>query len=53
MPKDVADLVGVEPGIDGDQHAARRRDGEVGLEQGRDIGAEEGHAVVLLEPRGA
>ena len=46
--QDVADLVRAEPDVDGDQDAAAGGHAEVGLEHGRDVRAEEGHAVVPL-----
>ena len=39
----------VQPGVDGDEDAARGGDGEVRLDHRRDVGAEEGDAVVLAQ----
>ena len=51
--EDVADLVGGEPDVDGDENAAGQGDAVVRLEHGRGIGADEGNPIVLLESRRA
>src|SRR5829696_8189174 len=54
---DVGDLILAETGVDGDEHEPCGGYGEVGLQHGRRVGAEEGDAVALLQtgvpqPRG-
>ena len=51
--EDVADLVGGQADIDGDQDAAGRGHAVVRLQHGRDIRAEKGHAIVLGQARRA
>ena len=48
-----ADLVAVEPGVDGDQDAARGGDGEVRLQHRRDVRAEKRDPVIFAQAGGA
>ena len=45
MAGDVGQLVGVEPEVEGVEHRAEQRDGEVGLEMAVVVPAERGDAV--------
>jgi len=53
MAEDVADLVGAEPRVDGDENAAGGGDAVVRLEHRGDVRAEERDPVVLGEARQA
>ena len=51
--EDVADLAGVEPRVDGHDHAARLRDAEVAQQQRLRVDGQERDPIVLLEARRA
>jgi hypothetical protein len=51
MLEDVADLLGVEPRVDRDQHRAGERDAEVGLEEGGHVRREERDAIAVADSR--
>jgi hypothetical protein len=46
--EDEADLVRRQPDVDRDEHPARRRNAEVGFEEGGHVGAEECNPIVPL-----
>jgi len=51
VPQDVADLVGRETRVDGDQDESRGGNAEVRLQHGGGVRRDDGNAIQLLQPK--
>ena len=50
MLDDVADLLGIQPEVDGHEDAAEHADPEQADQEARRVGGDDGHAIVLGDP---